>query len=189
MRGLHRGTAQAVLGLRVKTGWAAVVLLGGTRKASRLLDSREIRLSDWDLPHGRQPYHATFGVEQTDRAVIARLVKCVERYSRGALAALLREYAKAGYRIRRAAIVVSSLTDTASIANQHMRAHASEGQLYRRVVEQGLKRAGVRTQLHLERDLRNMPAAVKRRAAALGETATRWRADEKHAATAAWLLC
>jgi len=196
MRRLRRSAAEAVLGLRVKTGWAAVVLLGGSRKTPRLLDSREVRLSDWDLPHGRQPYHATFGVEQTDEALIARLVKGVERYARGALAALLREYAQSGHRIRRAAIVVSSLTDPASIANQHMRAHASEGQLYRTVVEHGLGRRGVTTSIVLEREaydllgraLRRRPAATKGAVAELGDGAARWRAEEKIAAAGAWLL-
>jgi hypothetical protein len=169
----------------VKTGWAAVVLLGIQEKTPRLLDSREIRLSDWSLPHGRQPYHATFGVEQTDRALIARIVKGAEHYARTALRALLREYARAGHRVRRAAIVVSSLTDPARIANQHMRAHASEGQLYRRVVEQGLSRAGVKTTVCLERDVRVPPVTVRRRVVALGKTAPRWRAEEKLAATAA----
>ena len=179
---------KVVLGLRVKTGWAAVVLLGIQGETPQLLDSREVRLSDWDLLHGRQPYHATFGVEQTDRALIARLIKGVERFARTALRSLLREYAKAGHRVRRAAIVVSSLTDPASIANQHMRAHASEGQLYRRVVEQGLSRAGVKTTVCLERDVRAAPATVRRRITALGEAAPRWRAEEKLAATAAALL-
>jgi hypothetical protein len=103
----------------------------------------------------------------------------VERYARAALRSLLRDYAKAGHRVRRAAIVVSSLTDPASIANQHMRAHASEGQLYRRVAEQGLARCGVKTQVILEREtytllakaLRRGPAAAKNAVAALSEEA------------------
>ena len=176
------------LGLRVKTGWAAVVLLGGTRQQPQVLDCREIRLSHWDRLHERQPYHATFGVEQTDRAVIARLVKRVERFARTALASLLREYAKAGHRVRRAAIVVSSLTDPASIANQHMRAHASEGFMYRRVAVEGLERKGLKTTVIVERDVLAQPAKVRRAVAELGVDAPRWRAEEKVAAAAAWLL-
>lgn len=184
------------LGIRVKTGWAAVVLLGGTAKTPRLLDSREVRLSDWDLPHGRQPFHASFGTEQKDRALIARLVKGVERYARGALAALLREYAQAGHGVRRVAIVVSSLTDPASIANQHMRAHASEGQLYRRVVVEGLERSGLKTSVILDREVyaqlattvRRSPAATKVAVAHLGVDASQWRSEEKVAAAGAWLL-
>lgn len=176
------------LGLRVKTGWAAVVLLGGTARTPRLLDSRQIRLSDWDQPHERQPYHATIGVEQTDRAIITRLVKRVERYARSALASLLRDYAKAGHRVRRAAIAVSSLTDPASIANQHMRAHASEGFLYRRVAVEGLERKGLKTTVMLERELLAQPAKTRRAIAQLGVDAPRWRAEEKVAAAAAWLL-
>ena len=185
-----------VLGLRVKTGWAAAVLLGGTPSKPVVLDSREIRLADWDQEHGRQPYHATFGTEQTDRALITRLVKDVERFSLRAIRQLLREYRTAGHRVRRAAIVVSSLTDPATIANQHMRAHASEGQLYRRVVEAALTRAAVTFRVTLSQhlhallthSLRRSVATIKRDLAELRHDTTRWRAEEKEAAAAAWLV-
>ena len=172
-----------VLGIRPKTGSATVVLLSGTRARPILLDSRVIVLCDPDEEHSRQPYHATFGVEQTDRAIIARLVKGVERISRNALRSLLREYEKQGQRPQRAVVVASSLTDPASIANQHMRAHASEGALYRRVVSEGLERAGLRMSVVLQREIR-----ISRRIALLGADAPRWRAEEKVAAAAALLL-
>jgi len=184
------------LGFRPKTGWTTVVLLGGSSKEPRLHDSRIIDLCDPDEPHSRQPYHASFGTEQKDRAVIARLVKGVERISRRALAALIRDCGKQGHRIRRAAVVVASLTDPASIANQHMRAHASEGQLYRRVVAEGLEGLGFATQIFLERDVyellakkvRRSPVMTKGAVAELGADAPRWRSEEKVAAAGAWLL-
>ena len=172
-----------VLGIRPRTGSATVVLLGGTAAQPRLLDSRVLVLCDPDEEHSRQPYHATFGVEQTDRAIIARLVKGVERISRSAIKALLKEYEKGGHRPRRAVMVALSLTDPASIANQHMRAHASEGALYRRVAIEALERNGIKVSVLLEREVRVPPLVAQ-----LGMDAPRWRAEEKRAAAAALTL-
>ena len=185
----------AYLGFRVKSGWAAVVLIAGTRKAPRLIDSRVIELSDPRVAHSRQPYHAGLGTAQTNVAKVTRLIKGIERFSRVTIAKLLAEYG-AEHRIRRAGVVVASLTDPATIANQHMRAHGSEGQLFRRVVVESLERHGLAVRVVLERDvyallgkrLRTAPVFARARVAALGEGAGRWRAEQKVAAAAAWLI-
>ena len=54
------------LGLRVKSGWAAAVLLTGTARSPQLCDVRRIELSDPQDPETRQPYHAAMGkLEET----------------------------------------------------------------------------------------------------------------------------
>jgi hypothetical protein len=183
------------LGFRPKTGWTTVILLGGSPRAPTLLDSRTLELCDPEEEHSRQPYHATFGVAQRDQAIIARLVKGVERIARSAITAVLREYDKQGHRPTRAAVIVSSLADPRSIANQHMRAHASEGLLYRRVVMESLDLKGLTAAVALEREvyallakaIRRTPAAAQSAVQALGIAAARWRAEEKTAAAGAWL--
>jgi hypothetical protein len=183
------------LGFRVKSGWAAAVLIASSRNGPTLIDSRVIELADPNLPHSRQPYHATFGTAQTDTTKVTRLVRSIERFSRRAIATLLAEY-RARYRLRRAGVVVASLTDPATIANQHMRAHASEGRLFRTVVIDALEHCGVSVRVVLERDvyaalgkaLRCPPTRARAKVAALGETAERWRAEQKVAAAAAWLV-
>ena len=56
----------AVLGFRVKSGWAAVVLLTGTTDSPRLSDTSRIELCDPRRPETRQPYHAAMGELETD---------------------------------------------------------------------------------------------------------------------------
>jgi len=51
----------AALGLRVKSGWAAAVLLNGPASSPRLSDVGGSILSDPRLPETRQPYHAAMG--------------------------------------------------------------------------------------------------------------------------------
>src|SRR5439155_1661680 len=118
---------------RVKSGWAAAVLITNSPRAPTVLDSRVIELADPDVADARQPYHAGFGTAQTDTTKVSRLVRGVERFASRSVADLLADYRKQ-HHVRNAGVVVSSLTDPASIANQHMRAHASEGRLFRPVL-------------------------------------------------------
>jgi hypothetical protein len=183
------------IGLRVKSGWASVVLVAGPTKAPAVVDSRVIELSDPSVEDSRQPYHAGFGTAQTDTAKVAHLVRGIERFSRRTIAGLLAEY-RAEHRLRAAGVVVASLTDPATIANQHMRAHASEGRLFRTVLADGLANCGIRVHIVLERDvyaalgkaLHRTPSQVKTQVTALGESVGRWRAEQKVAAAAAWLV-
>jgi len=183
------------LGFRVKSGWAAAVLIASSRRAPMVIDSRVIELADPDVAHSRQPFHAGLGTAQTDAAKVTRLVRGIERYSRRTVAALLDEY-RALQRVRTAAVVVASLTDPASIANQHMRAHASEGKLFRDVLVDALEECGVKVRIVLEREVYNLlgkalrrpPAQAKARVSALGAGVARWRAEQKVAAAGAWLV-
>ena len=183
------------LGFRVKSGWAAAVLLTNSRATPRLIDNRTIELADPDVPHSRQPFHAGLGTAQTNMANVDRLVRGIEDFSRRAIATMIDEY-RVQHRIHAAAVVVASLTDPASLTNQHMRAHASEGRLFRAVLVDGLERCGLKVRVVLEREvyqllgkaLRSSPAVAKRRVTTLGETVDRWRAEQKVAAAGAWLV-
>ena len=59
-------TQTAALGFRVKSGWAAVVLLTDTAHSPQLADVSRIELCDPRLPETRQPYHAAMGKLETD---------------------------------------------------------------------------------------------------------------------------
>jgi len=185
--------APCTLGFRVKSGWAAAVLINNSPPT--VLDSRVIVLADPDVPEARQPYHAGFGTAQTDTAKVTHLVRGIERFAARSVAALLADYGEQ-HHVRNAGVVVSSLTDPASIANQHMRAHASEGRLFRTVLVAALEQCGVTVRVILEREvyellgkaLRRSPSEAKHKVAALGEGVGRWRAEQKVAAAAAWLI-
>ncbi|MFL6552979.1 MAG: hypothetical protein ACJ8LV_06400 [Chthoniobacterales bacterium] len=59
-------TQTAALGFRVKSGWAAVVLLTDTAHSPQLSDVNRIELCDPRLPETRQPYHAAMGKLETN---------------------------------------------------------------------------------------------------------------------------
>src|SRR5260370_25126716 len=142
----------AALGFRVKSGWAASVLLTGPRAAPRVVDSRIVELSDAKVPHSRHRERAGRGAAQTNHHMVDRLVRGIERFSRRSLAALVAEH-RAEHPLRAAGDVVSSLIDPATIASPHMRAHASEGRLFRAVTAGGLQRCGLAAAVVLEREV------------------------------------
>jgi hypothetical protein len=186
----------AALGFRVKSGWAAAVLLTGSVRSPQLCDVLRIDLSDARLPETRQPYHAAMGKLETDTTEVNRRVRIVRGIAQQLIATLLAGYRQKGYAISHAAIVVGSQVDPDSIANAHIRAHAFEGQLFRSVLEEALQACGIRTEILIERNAYAQGAAkfkesnenVRRVIQNFGRTAQGpWRAEQKLAALAAWL--
>ena len=189
----------AALGLRVKSGWAAAVLLTGTARSPQLCDVRRIELSNPQHPETRQPYHAAMGKLERDARKINQRIDVVRGIAQQSIATLLAGYRQQNFRIRRAALVVGSQIDPDSIANPHIRAHAFEGRLFRSVLEESLRAHRIRTKVVIERhayahaveELKQTNQNVRRMIQNLGrETETPWRAEQKLAAVAAWLaLC
>ena len=190
-------TQTAALGFRVKSGWAAVVLLTDTAHSSQLLDVGRVELSDPRLPETRQPYHAGSGELETDSTTLNRRERAVRSIAKQSLEKLLNAYRQKGFRIRRAALVVGSRIDPTEIANPHIRAHALEGRLFRTAVAETLQDHEIRIELLLERDAYPTVAArlkqpsedVKRAIQDLvrpvPEKGGPWRAEQKLAALAA----
>ena len=188
---------RAALGFRIKSGWATTILLAGPGAAPRVLDRCVTLLADPDDPEARQPYHAALGTHEARAATaVKRLIKSVERFAHRSVAGLIADYRAAGHRVRGVGIVVGSVVDPASIANDHIRAHAEEGRLFRTVVEQAVRSCRLPARVTVERELyataaralRTPAGRLKHRVTALGEqVGGPWRAEEKAAALAAWM--
>ena len=142
----------AGLGFRVKSGWAAVVLLTDTAHSLQLSDVSRIELCDPRLPETRQPNHAAMGTLETDSTKVNQRERVVRSISQQSLTRLLKGYRRKRFRIMRAALVVGSQIDPANIANPHIRAHALEGRLFRSAVAETLQDHEIRTEVLLERD-------------------------------------
>ena len=187
----------AALGFRVKSGWAMAVLIGGSASEPVVVDRRRIELADASVPESIQPFHAALDLPKAAGAkVVARLVKVVETYSQHAMADLMKRYRAAGHRITAAGIVVGSIVDPKTIKNDHIRAHAEEGRLFRVAVHNALKMYRLTATATPEKEL--IAKAVK----VLGTSEQKlkaylvdigkpldgsWRAEDKTAALAAWL--
>ena len=188
-------TSHAV-GFRVKSGFAVAVALRGPAAAPIAAARRVVVMSDPTVPGTKQPYHHGLYQTEEDTREIARRVKIVERCAAASVEALLCESWLEGTPVRRAAIVVGSTIDPTSVGNPHIRAHAYEGQLFRVVLEDALRAAGVTSEVIVQKQLaattaarlscrpREIAATLDRFGTTLGRP---WRADEKAAAAAAWI--
>jgi len=185
----------AALGCRVKSGWAAAVLLNGSARSPRLCDDQRIDFSDPQLPGTRQPYHAAMERLETDTKKISRRVEVVRHVTEKSIAKLLAGYRQQNFTIKRAALVVGSQIDPACVANPHIRAHAFEGRLFRSVIEKSLQTHRIRTGVLIERDAYRDAAVIltqsneplRRPIQSFGrDTEAPWRAEQKVAGVAAW---
>jgi hypothetical protein len=187
---------QAALGFRVKSGWAASVLLAASIHSPELCDSQVIELSDPHDPTTRQPYHAAMGQLETNAAKLKRRRQSVDRIVRKAIADLLQRSPGDGYTIRHAGLLVGSQINPDAIANPHIRAHALEGRLFRTTLQTALRSQRVRCSILTERNayaeaaniLGQSPERIRLAIAELGRSIKDpWRADQKMAALAAWV--
>ena len=184
------------LGFRIKSGYAIAVAVAGTARSPVPVCRRLVELSDPAVHATRQPHHRATGKAQEDSAEISRLTKIIVRSATKAIAALFDDSALEGRRCDVAGLVVGSVIDPSTVGNPHIRAHASEGRLFRTVVERALDERGVTCQINVERTLASEASrtlglreeAIKKCVAGWGTTlGPPWRNDEKSAATAAWM--
>ena len=188
---------RAALGFRVKSGYAIVVALSGPASAPVVLARRIVELSDPAVPETRQPYHDGFYKQEDDPRELARRIRIVERCAKRSIASLLKDDSLAGLRCRNASLVVGSVIDPSRVGNLHIRAHASEGQLFRTVLSDALLAHEIECEAVVEKalparavkELHRTQAEIARTVAALGKTVGGpWRAEEKAACVAAWLV-
>lgn len=188
--------SRCALGFRVKSGFAVAVALAGPSTAPVPLGRFVVALSDPRVEETRQPFHDGFGTAQEDRAAIARLVKIIERCAARSIDELLDDERLGGRTCKGAALVVGSVIDPSTVGNPHIRAHAQEGRLFRTVLEDALRPRKIGSLVIVEKTLaaeapktlRRSDGDIKRTIAGMGRTlGGPWRAEEKAAATAAWI--
>lgn len=191
--------AKIAVGFRVKSGWAAAVVLSGPSSSPSVLLARRIELSDPAVPESRQPFHAVDeaqGELERNEDRIEKRLQVVRHVTRQSIEKLLADCLANGWTPGRAGIVTGSLVDPTTIHSPHIRAHALEGRLFRTVVEDALRAhdlscvvLGEKTAfkaasqaLHRDED------ALERTLANLGHRVEGpWRSEEKLAALAAWV--
>ena len=186
------------IGLRARTGRAIVVALGGPPGASVVLHKTEIKLIDPKVPATAQPYHVIMDLplSQWPQAV-SKSAQAIERVATKALAKMIEELQASRNKVIGVGVVGAPDRDLARIGNPHIRAHAGEGILFRRVLEVAAEANRLKWRSFSDRDFDQAAAAVvggdyskiKRNLDDLRQSVSApWSADEKHAAMAAWIV-
>jgi hypothetical protein len=175
------------LGFRAKTGRAIVVAIEQTAKTPQLLWRREISLVDPRREQTRGPYHEVMEMPwQEGLVAVEPLVEIIERVARKAVESLVRELGK----VRAIGVVGSLDRPLEKIGNPHIRAHAAEGILFRRVIERAAQQERIPHRTFSEKEIRERAAAstIAGHLLKMGKQAgPPWRTDERAAAAAAWL--
>jgi hypothetical protein len=186
------------IGLRAKTARAIAVVLGGSIDSPIVIAKTEIRLADPKMPGTAQPYHEVMDLpwEESQRAAL-KYIRAIENVATKELARLIDEQRSGGMKIAGVGIVGAQDRDLARIGNNHIRAHAAEGVLFRRVLDLAAEANGLKRRTFPDRDFDALAATelgaksveVKQKILHLGRSVPApWRADEKQAAMAAWLV-
>jgi hypothetical protein len=188
----------AGIGLRAKTARAIAMAL-------TLDDSVPAYLSRWDLalhdpadPATSQPHHSVMELPW-ERAISAvqPLERRIEDVATEALEEIIGELRVRGFAISGVGIVGSPDRNLARIGNAHIRAHAAEGILFRRVLEVAASNHNLRWRSFSDRrfdevatvELSPRAPDMKVSLTQIGRAAGKpWRADERVAATAAWIV-
>ena len=181
------------LGLRIKSGFAIGIVASGDARAWTVVSRHDVPLTNGTGEYARFPFHPTLELndERAAHEASKRAIDAIEATARKEIAALLKSVA----RLDAAALVVGSLIDPAKIGNTHMRAHASEGQLYREIVGRELDRHDLARDTLVERDayafvsqrLKCIEVDLRADIDVHGKKMVKpWRADEKLAALAAY---
>ena len=186
------------IGLRAKTARAIAVVIGGPLDAPIVLAKSEIKLFDPKIPATAQPYHVVMELpwERSQREV-QKYARAIERVAKKAVGDLIKQQTLLGMKVRGLGIVGAGDRDLARIGNFHIRAHAAEGVLFRHVLNVAAEAHGLKWRLFPDKEfaalttdeLGRQASRIKRKIDELGRTVPApWRADEKQAAMAAWLM-
>jgi len=189
------------LGIRVHSGWGALVALSGKRGAEQVEDRRHIEIIDPRVPGAAQPYH--FAERLEIPAAEKHIAKCTAMANRLA-AEGLREMSNVlrdrGCHLRGAAILLSSarpLPDLPGILASHAMIHAAEGDFFRQVFREACRSLNIPVIGIREKELDHRAtlafgekvSAMRQRVSEFGRSlGPPWTTDEKTAALAAAIV-
>jgi len=191
----------AVMGFAPHSGWAAVVVLGGSRADPEILARSRVEMADPRAPLSKQPYHAVedLGVEEA-AARVARYMAVAEGMAYAAIQALAQNLATRGHRAKSVGILESSGrkgSSLAAILASHALIHTADGDHFRQALAAAAERSGLAVSRVPSRDLEAQAEARLRRPVSRLQTEVKelgrqvgppWGADQKMAALLAWLL-
>ncbi len=178
----------ATVGLRSKTGRAIAVALHGKQSAPEFVLREEIALAD---DATRQPYHDVMELPWSESVAAVRpAIEMIRNIAIRSLEGLISAVHARGFDVAAIAVVGPGDRALERIGNPHIRAHAAEGVLFRRVLEEAAAamRLRCRGMSDPASEIGRTRAEITRNLARLGRAAgPPWRSDEKAAATAAWI--
>ena len=191
----------AAIGVRVHSGWGAVVSVTGEPGAEQILERRRIEITDGKMAGAVQPYH--FAERLEIKHAEQHIARCEAESARLALAGLkelLQNLEERSYRVVGACILLSSgrpLPTLEKILAAHPMIHTAEGEFFRQAFRDGFAKLKIPVAGIRERDLAKEAEAKFGRSAAKLQTRIAqmgrvigppWTTDQKGAALGAFIV-
>lgn len=193
-------SALAALGFRAHSGWAAIVVLGGSPASPTVVDRRRIEIADPKIRGSKQPFHAAEPLPLKDaEKLIQRCTDSTRLLALSAVRAALSDVRSQGYKVVGCGLVTGSgrpLPGLEAILASHPLLHTAEGEFFREALAQASEKCGLTVTRVRERELAQRASALLRipadklnaRIAGIGkEVGLPWAQDQKQAALVAWL--
>ena len=191
----------AAIGIRVHSGWGALVAISGKAEAVEVLERRRIEIIDPKVSGAAQPYH--FAEKLEIREAEKHIEKCAAMAGTLALAGVREVVSNLwdrGYSVVAATILLSSgrpLSALEKILLSHPTIHTAEGEFFRRAFREACETMKIVVTGIRERELdARATAAFGKAASEVKKTIDEegrslgppWTADQKAAALAALIV-
>lgn len=191
----------AAIGIRVHSGWGALVAISGKAEAVEVLQRRRIEIIAPEVSGAAQPYHFVEKLEI--REAERHIEKCAAMAATLALAGVrdvVSNLRDRGYSVAGAAILLSSgrpLPALEKILASHPMIHTAEGEFFRRAFREAFETLRIAVTGIRERELEELITAafgaaapkLQQNIARLGRSlGPPWTADQKAAALAATVV-
>jgi hypothetical protein len=192
---------QAAIGVRMHSGWGALVGVCGNACEPDVIDRRLIVVIDPGNPGSKQPYHYAANLRLSDAQ--RYLVECAAASARLALAAIrdvIGELHDRHCQIAGCALLMAAnrqLPTLSGILASHALIHTAEGEFFRKAIREACEQLGIAVTGFRERELEDQCEEVlgraanraQRRISALGKSlGPPWTKDHKAAALAATMV-
>jgi hypothetical protein len=190
-----------VLGFAPHSGWAAVVVVGGTPRTPLVLARERLELTDASLPGAKQPYHAIEGLPLGEASArLATFRAAAAARAAAGVRTLVAIARAAGIEPIAAGILDSSGRAGGSleaILASHALIHTADGNHFREALASACAASQLPCTRIRQRDLsaeaaralQRAPEALTATVAGLArDVGAPWGADQKGAALIAWLL-
>jgi hypothetical protein len=189
---------KVAFGLKAHSGWAALVVIGGTDR-TEIIDRRRIELVDHnDASWAKQPYHAAEHLAAAEaRRLVQRGIDAAQRHATRAMRDAVARAEREGHSVSGCAVLIGKpmpAWTVDEILAVHFRMHKAEGVLFRDALAEAAKACKQRVVAipehdfydHAARALGVTAGALTKQIAALGKSAgPPWGKDHKDAALAA----
>ncbi len=195
----------AAIGVRVHSGWGALVGVAGARGAEEIIERTRVEIVDAKIPGVSQPYHFAerLCASKSLREAQAHIDQCAAASGSLALTAILQVMKRAedrGFHLIGAVVLLSSarpLPEFAKVLASHALIHTAEGEFFRTAFREAFRQLKIPVSGVPERDLEEQAnavfgkraASVHARIAIVGRAlGPPWTQDQKSAALAAMIL-